>query len=178
MIAFDGDNFPAGQDVSCEYQGIMGTGVLTSASHVDCTFEAGVPASDLAAVASVTFTDSVTGVALTTDADSLDLTNALVITSSSAGLECSFAGGCPYEINANGLAGLLQSDESSTIEICGNKCELDIASSSGTTAVCMLPALASTYSALMFDIVTPSELEVKWTGTGSNMDVLNDGINI
>jgi len=31
-IVFDGVNFPAGQDISCMYQGVMGTGVLASAT--------------------------------------------------------------------------------------------------------------------------------------------------
>lgn len=178
VISFVGSNFPAGMKVTCEYQGVMGTGVLTSANTVDCTFDAGVPASDVAAEASVTFSDDVTGVAVTTDANGQTLTNALVITGGSVGLECSFAGGCTYNIAGNGIAGMLQSDENNSIMVCDNKCELDVAASSGSTAACVLPALASTYSALNFDMAAPGELEVRWTGTGSNMDVLRDGINV
>lgn len=178
VITIDGDNFPAGQDIICEFIGAFGTGVLTSANRVECSFEAGVPASDMGDIPYITFTDSVSGVALTADPNGQILTNALVITSGSVGLECSFAGGCSYEITGNGIAGLLQSDEDNSITICMNRCELDLTRSTGSTAVCTLPPLATAYSALEFDIVKPSELEVMWTGTGSNMDALNDGVNI
>jgi len=119
-----------------------------------------VPASDVAAKASVTFTDTISGVALTTDADGQTLTNALSIGAASTGLECSFAGGCSYSIAGNGIAGILQADDNNSIMICDNKCELDVAASTGQSAVCSIPALASTYSALTFDIATPGELEV------------------
>lgn len=62
--------------------------------------------------------------------------------------------------------------------VCDNKCELDVDASSGSSAVCSLPALATTYSAANFDLARPSELSVTWTGTGSMLSALNDGINI
>ena len=51
---------------------------------------------------------------------------------STSNLECSFAGGCKYTIKAPGLTSSLQADESSKIEICGNTCQVDPASSDGS----------------------------------------------
>ena len=93
------------------------------------------------------------------------------------GLSCSFAGGCSYTVSGNGIAGALQSSSQNQITVCGSKCELDLAASSGSEAVCTLPSLATSYSAIAYDIVQSKEITTQWTGTGLDLSRLNDGVN-
>jgi hypothetical protein len=60
------------------------------------------------------------------------------VTSSSSSLECSFAGGCSYAIESDGLFGTLL-DNNNEIRICGSTCELVDDLSSASFAVCNLP---------------------------------------
>ena len=112
-----------------------------------CLFDAGVPASNSDSEAYLTFTDQTTGGALTTDSHGQTLTNELTVDSSLSGLTCSYAGGCSYSIQGNGLSSLLLDEEATSVEICGNRCELDVDQSNGSEAVCKVPALATSYSA-------------------------------
>lgn len=175
-ITMTGANFPAGQDVSCSFKGVEGTATL-SGNTVTCVFAKGVPASDAAEVAIVTFTDSVSKVSLRADSNGQTLTNALGAVSGAASLECSFAGGCTYSISGTGLASALQSSDMNKVTVCENECVLDLASSDSSQASCTLPALATSYSANEYDLIKASNLAVQWTGTGSNPQALNDDVN-
>ena len=80
-------------------------------------------------------------------------------------------------MSGNGIAGALQSNSNNSIMVCGNNCELDLNSSTGSEAACTLPPLATIYSANTFDLVKPKEIDVTWTGTGLDLSKLTDGIN-
>lgn len=146
-IQIDGSGLPTGMDVSCEFQGVQGSTVMPSPGQVICSFEAGIPAADSAASVKLSFTDPVTGLGVIADSNGQSLTNALSVGSADLGVECSFAGGCAYTVQGNGLAGAIQSDSMNKITVCENECELDLAASNGSQAVCKLPALATAYSA-------------------------------
>jgi hypothetical protein len=68
------------------------------------------------------------------------LTNEISITDSTSGLTCSFAGGCQYEVTANGLATMFKNDSSSNyISICDEICEFNEEDSTSSVTKCKLP---------------------------------------
>lgn len=82
------------------------------------------------------------------------LTKAYSLTSSTTGLECSFAGGCKYKVEGTaGLTSLLKSNSANNyIKMCEKKCELIAADSTATAAYCKVPGVSTTYSNGNFDI--------------------------
>ena len=179
-IQVTGTNFPAGNDVTMNFKGVIVTCTLNSATQVDCMFPIGVPAADVAVSPTLTFKDPVTMIELTTGSTATPITNPLSIGGGGfvVPTECSFAGGCEFSVTSNGLAGAMQGNsEQNTVTVCGQRCELDIAASSATQMTCTLPPVITTYSAITFDMVEASELAVTWTGTGADLMKLNDGIN-
>jgi hypothetical protein len=54
----------------------------------------------------------------------LTITKPLSVTSSTASLSCSYAGGCNYEIVSDGLYALL-TDKENQVDVCGNRCVVD-----------------------------------------------------
>lgn len=75
------------------------------------------------------------------------LTLSLSVTSSSNGVQCSFAGGCNIEVNAEGLSSLLKNDTTNNyITVCDEKCIFDEVSSTSTKAVCRMPPISTVYS--------------------------------
>jgi len=177
QINFTGTGFlAAGNDVSCVFQGVTGTVSSVSTTSAECSFAVGVPAGE-AAIASIIFKDQATQVELTSDANMQTLTNSLSIGSGASGVSCSYAGGCTYTVSGNGLAGAIQSDMDNKITVCGNECSLDLNASTGSEAACTLPPLATSFSADAFDIVKANDIMTKWTGTGLDLNKLNDNIN-
>jgi len=67
------------------------------------------------------------------------LGNALSVTASSSGLECSFAGGCDYEITAKGLSTLLKDSKLHYVSVCDQPCVYNDAKSTSDKAVCNIP---------------------------------------
>ena len=97
-INFTGTNLPtSGHDVTCIYEGVTGSVSGSTSSDATCTFSSGVPAGN-AAIASLIFKNQADGSELTSDSNSLTLTNALNIGAGQNGLSCSFAGGCMYTV--------------------------------------------------------------------------------
>jgi hypothetical protein len=81
------------------------------------------------------------------DTSSFTFSNNLEISSSSSGIQCSFAGGCKYEITASGLASSLKKDKATKfISICDNKCEYLDSESDSEKTVCILPKLVTQMS--------------------------------
>lgn len=82
------------------------------------------------------------------------LANAFSLTSSTTGLECSFAGGCKYEVQGSaGLSSLLEASPAHNyIKVCEKKCELIAADSTATAAWCQTPGVSTTYSNAEFGI--------------------------
>ena len=102
----------------------------------------------------------------------ISITNELSVTDSTIGLKCSFQGGCPYTVTANGLFSTLQASETSKIEVCGNECLLDETASSAEEAVCILPYVSTAYSAAEYDIVQVGVLhDGVWTGTATDEEL-------
>ena len=92
------------------------------------------------------------------------LTNAVTVlaSDSTSGLTSSFAGGLSYTIaKANVYASLLEAGN--RITVCGNVCPLDATQSDSTKAVCILPKLATTYSATTYQITQTGPIEGTWT---------------
>jgi len=79
------------------------------------------------------------------------------IVSSTAALECSYAGGCSYAIESSGLYGTLQAD-GNEIRMCGSLCVLNDDESNADYAVCSVPSLATTFSTENYKITQAHDL--------------------
>lgn len=73
------------------------------------------------------------------------------VTGSTPGLECSYAGGCTYAIESEGLYATLL-DSANSIQVCGSECVLREDLSTSAAAVCELPKLSTTYSSNAYKI--------------------------
>ena len=107
-------------------------------------------------------------------------TNALTVASSSSGLECSFAGGCTYEVSVNsGLASLFKhKPDGNYIQVCETPCEYLESESTSSAVKCKLPAMSTAYSNANFQISPPDnnlDSGVHF-GTGENYELALDGI--
>jgi hypothetical protein len=61
------------------------------------------------------------------------LVNEFSVSDSSSGLQCSFAGGCSYEVTANSLIAMIKNDpENNHVTICNEECVLNEEESSTT----------------------------------------------
>lgn len=81
-----------------------------------------------------------------------------MVDSYTTGLQCSFAGGCTYEVQANGLTQMIMHDQTNNfIGVCDELCVLDESQSTFSTAKCKLPKLSTAYSNENFGITTESE---------------------
>ena len=78
--------------------------------------------------------------------NAVELTKELELVSTSSDLSCSFAGGCTYAVESQGLYATLL-DSNNRIDICGNTCELQSSLSDSSYAVCSVPALETEWSA-------------------------------
>lgn len=86
-------------------------------------------------------------------------------TPSTPTLTCSFAGGCPYTIAAEGLAASLAADEINSITVCGTRCEFSEALSDADQATCILPSVTTSYSANNFRAEQAYMLTGTWTAS-------------
>ena len=103
---------------------------------------------------------------------SATLTNAVSVSASTSGLECSFNGGCTYEVTADGLTSTLKANAENKIDVCGETCVMDETASNASKVVCSLPYLASTYSATNYEIVKSGRVhDGTWTGTASDAEL-------
>lgn len=67
------------------------------------------------------------------------------VTASTSGLDCSFAGGCHYAIESDGLYGSLL-NSANEVRVCGSPCTLIESESTAQSAVCEISKLSTTYS--------------------------------
>lgn len=87
-----------------------------------------------------------------------ELENTFSVTDSTSGLECSFAGGCTYEVTSNSLTAMILSDSDvNHVNICGEECVIQEDQSTSTTVKCSLPNLSTIYSNENFGIALESE---------------------
>lgn len=102
------------------------------------------------------------------------MSNDLVITDTTSGLTCSFAGGCLFEITAGGLSTLLQGDsKNNMITVCDSTCEYQDDLSTASKAICKVPSVSTSYSNENFKILKESEDLNTGELFGSNADFSN-----
>lgn len=178
----------SGWTPSASFRGVVSdSGSILSDTEVTVTFDNGVPITDSAATVSLRFENSVNGnlmVAYQVTAVEI-ASNALSVSGSSSGLTCSFQGGCAYSVTANGLTSVLLPGEEAhenRIEVCGQRCEVDASASDASQATCIVPPIATSYSASNFEIVTADNVFTHTSSvTASAMDQvanLFDGDNL
>lgn len=97
------------------------------------------------------------------------------VTGSTSGLECSFAGGCTYSIESDGLYATLL-DRDNSIHVCGSICALREDLSSASFAVCELDKLSTTFSVDNYKIRESEDLNGELFPDGS--DILHDGLTV
>jgi hypothetical protein len=145
---FTGTNFDiADFTASATFAGISADSVvIDSATQATASFNLGVPIANESPVLAFT-KDSVIHYAPSASS----VTQELLVASSSSGFECSFAGGCEFEVTSTGLASILKGDSTSNyISVCEEKCIFDETFSSATVAKCKAPKLSTVYSNLNF----------------------------
>ena len=152
-IAVAGTDFPtSGYTVTVTIKDVQSTSAsITSGTAITATFANGVPVSATAATPIIRFSPTsrrmLSGTAnFLQAAGAATVTNAVSVTASSTGLECSFQGGCAYEITSNGLKATLKGSSTDKIDVCGRDCVMDEAASSPSKVVCQLPLVPTTYA--------------------------------
>lgn len=139
-IAIDGTDFPTSDyEVIVLFKGVESdSAVINSDVSITATFNNGIPVSVTADAPSVRFVPVDTSgrrqLVSLKDAGmqiigwingDVTIQNTLSVTDSTAGLSCSFQGGCSYTITSDGLTSTLTDIESNYIDVCGNICEID-----------------------------------------------------
>jgi hypothetical protein len=111
--------------------------VVDSNTQITATFTLGVPTVASAEAPLLKFTSndiSHFAVSATT------LANELSVSASSSGLECSFAGGCLFEVTSTGLASLIKNNSTENyVSVCEQPCLFSEEDSSSTVTKCKLP---------------------------------------
>jgi hypothetical protein len=105
------------------------------------------------------------------------LTQALAVSSSSSGLQCSFAGGCNYEVSSVGLSSILKGDSAiNYLTVCDEKCVFNEKESTSTSAKCKMPKLSTVYSNQNYNVSTESEnlKSGKYFGTAQDYEIAFD----
>ena len=110
-ITFTGSNFPtSGHNTKALFSGVQADSVtVSSPTTAVATWNLGVPITSAATVPELRFENQTNlGTALIADPNNFSVTNSLTISlSNAATLNCSFAGGCNLQIQANGLSTVL-----------------------------------------------------------------------
>lgn len=109
----------SGFTASVEFAGVIADSVtIDSATQATATFTWGVPIGTGSPL--ITFdSDTETYSKFWSNGES-EYTNALAVTDSTSGLECSFAGGCTYTVTAQSLATMIRDDDSiNQVTVCG-----------------------------------------------------------
>lgn len=186
MIDITGTGFPTSSyDAVLIINGVeSSSSVINSATSITATFANGVPVASTAISPSLRFVPTASGgrrrLVSITDADqqmiavNVDVTisNAIQVTGSTSGLSCSFQGGCPYSVTAQGLFSTIQADNTTYIDVCGNECVLSANSSDRAQATCTLPHVSTSYSASNYEIVKVGVLhDGTWTGTATSEEL-------
>ena len=120
---------------------------INSDTQVTATFDTGVPITEEGSIPELRLLDTsgthtVQQIALSPETA---VANPLTVTGETAGLTCSHAGGCTYEITAAGLTTTLKAGLAE-IEVCGKTCTLFEEASSAEVAACELPYIQTSAS--------------------------------
>jgi len=154
-LTIAGTGFPdSGYTATVVFKGVESTSAtISSKTAVTATFAKGVPVSKDPAAPVIKFAPSsrrmLGGISnfMQADLGTVKLTSAVSVTASTENLQCSFQGGCPYEVTGNGLTSTLKvAGTADHIDVCGERCVLDEAASTASKAVCTLPHVTTTYS--------------------------------
>ena len=149
-ITFTGtDFFTAGYTAQASFNGIWADSVVVSDDKTAVAkWNKGVPAVTAEVAPQLKFTKSGGRRLLTATVDAplahyatltAKLSNELAVTASSSALECSFAGGCDYEITAKGLSTLLKDSTNHYVTVCDQPCVYNDALSTSDKAICNIP---------------------------------------
>ena len=144
-VTFTGSGFLTDHTGKCKIEGVEADSVvINSETEAVATFlTSGVPATQTVPVLKF---ENAAGYQLFAANDAaITFEKSITVTGSSAGVDCSFAGGCQYSINSEGLLGTLKKKENS-VHVCGVKCDVDADASSSSQVTCNVPPLATTHS--------------------------------
>lgn len=169
-IVFSGTNFfTSGYTGHASYSGVEADVVtIDSATQATAVWTLGLPPTGADEIPQLWFNETSSDV-LHYASQSGTLAKTLSITSSTSGLQCSFAGGCLLEVFAEGLSTLLKNDTSNNfITVCDEQCEFDPSLSDATKAVCKLPKVSTVYSNEAFKIETAQD-DLRFRKTFGNL---------
>jgi len=183
VMTVTGDFFPtADYDAVVSFAGINSSSVsIDDANTLTVTFDNGIPISDVAKEPEVFFWHQTnTGYYIRAYNDIVDffgISNPMDLTGNTGSpINCSYAGGCNYDIVAPGLASSLELD-TNYIDVCGNVCE--VVSSDATGVTCSVPAVATSYSVENYSILKSATLTATMdASTPSEVSKLTDGNNM
>jgi hypothetical protein len=102
-LTFTGtDLLATGYNVSAKLSGVSSTSVTVAADGLSAvaTFDRGVPVTSSPQVPRLIFTNQVNSTEFHASITNITVDNPILVTAASASLECSFAGGCKYEVHA------------------------------------------------------------------------------
>ena len=190
-IDVTGTSFPiSGYTASVIFKGVESNSAsIASATKITATFLKGVPVSKDPAAPTVKFTPtsrrmlsgSANFIQAAAGAD-VKLTSAPSVSASTTGLECSFQGGCSYEVTGAGLtATLTAAGTKDEIDVCGEPCVIDTAASNHAKVVCSLPLAQTIYSVKNYKVAEPGTMHIgTWTGTADAKEIpkLTDDKNL
>lgn len=163
-LVFTGTTFDDAADSTvAAINGVESTSCTATTTTVTCTFgDHGIPVSaDEMTPTLVFITGDLESYAVSTET----ISNPVGAITGMSGLECSFQGGCKYEISSTGLAAAAASSKDVEILMCDQECVLDEDNSDVDTLVCTLSPLMTTYSADEFSMAEAATLDLTWTGT-------------
>jgi len=154
QITFTGTNFPTVGSPTAYFKRLQTLSVTVNAAGTEAvaTWSEGVPTSETEVKPGLGFmtASDIINIAIN-DPSATAFTNPLGTPTSTTGLECSFAGGCSYEITGPGVTSSLKAPQTdiakNRVEVCGKECVLDVANSDATKASCKVPAMPTQYSA-------------------------------
>jgi hypothetical protein len=175
-VTFTGSGFlQADLSASAVVNGIQAdqVSVISDTEVVAAWTSTGIPASTIAPVLEFHHNDGYSFTAALNEVVVFAFTQE--VTASTQGLECSFAGGCTYSIESEGLyASLLNSDNQ--IHVCGSTCALREDLSNANYAVCELSKLSTTYSVDNYKIRESEDLQGEVFPADS--EILHDGLTV
>lgn len=150
-VVFTGTNFfTRGFVANSSYGGVdADTVTVDSATQVTAVWTLGMPPLGQDLIPELWFESTTTDTvhyAYTTDTR-LTINKQLGTATGPTGLECSFAGGCHLEIQADALSSILKNDTvNNYVSVCDEKCEFIEESSDATKSVCKIPKMSTVYS--------------------------------
>jgi hypothetical protein len=154
------DFFTTGYDVTAKLSGVSADSVVVAADGVSAvaTFNKGVPVTTSPQKPELIFKNQANATSFHSNIGNVTINNAILVTGASANLQCSFAGGCEYEVHSAGLSSLMRTNNNEHyVKVCDEKCVYNDSSSDATIAKCTLPKLSTMYSNANYNITEMTE---------------------